>query len=194
MRGRGAIWIGWNAVARISPLMLVPPLAFAGLAAMFLWGMNRDDPNAIPSTLIGQPAPVVPATTLPGKDQLTDADLRTGKVTLVNFWASWCPPCRAEHPTITALAEEGIPVMGIDLKDPESNALRYLTDYGDPYARHATDPQGRTAIDWGVAEPPETFILDGEGRVLYRHVGPLVREDYTNRFRPQLDKALAAQE
>ncbi|HRO15867.1 MAG TPA: DsbE family thiol:disulfide interchange protein, partial [Paracoccus sp. (in: a-proteobacteria)] len=67
-------------MARISPLMLVPPLAFAGLAAMFLWGMNRDDPNAIPSTLIGQPAPVVPATTLPGKDQLTDADLRTGKV------------------------------------------------------------------------------------------------------------------
>ena len=115
-------------MARISPLMLLPPLAFAGLAAMFLWGMERDDPNAIPSAMIGRQAPEVPATTLTGKPQLTDADLRSGKVTLVNFWASWCPPCRAEHPTLTALTAEGIPVMGIDLKDPEPAAFSALSN------------------------------------------------------------------
>ncbi|WP_134725633.1 DsbE family thiol:disulfide interchange protein [Paracoccus luteus] len=179
-------------MARISPLVALPPLAFAALAGMFLWGMNRDDPTAIPSTLIGRQAPALPTTTLPGTVQLTDADLRAGKVTLVNFWASWCPPCRAEHPTLTALAAEGIPVMGVDLKDPEPQALRFLADHGNPYAAIATDPQGRGAIDWGVTAPPETFIVDGQGTVLFRYVGPLVGDDYRQRFRPELDKALAA--
>jgi len=180
-------------VARISPLVAIPPLAFAGLAAIFLWGMGRDNPNELPSAFVGRQAPPVPASTLPGKTQLTDADLRKGEVTVVNFWASWCPPCRAEHPTLTALRAEGINVVGIDLKDPEPAALRFLSDHGDPYAAIATDPQGRTAIEWGVTAPPETFILDGEGNILHRHAGPLIREDYTNRFRPELDKALAAE-
>lgn len=161
---------------------------------MFLWGMGRDNPNEIPSAFVGTQAPPVPTTTLPGTEQISDADLRSGKVTLVNFWASWCPPCRAEHPTLTAIAAEGIPVMGIDLKDPEPAAKRFLEDHGNPFAKLGTDPQGRTAIDWGVTAPPETFIIDGEGKVLYRHAGPLIREDYTNRFRPELDKALAAQQ
>lgn len=180
-------------MARLSPLVLIPPLAFAGLAAMFLWGMGRDDPQAIPSALIGQQAPAVPTTTLPGATQLSDADLRSGNVTLVNFWASWCPPCRAEHPTLKALSQEGVPVVGIDLKDPGPQAEAFLAEHGNPFAAVATDPQGRAAIEWGVTAPPETFVIDGEGRVLYRHAGPLVREDYTVRFRPQLDKALAAQ-
>ena len=180
-------------MARISVLAFIPPVFFAGLAGMFMWGMGREDPTALPSTLIGQQAPAVSQTTLPGKTQLTDADLRGNGVMLVNFWASWCPPCRAEHPTLTALAaEEGVTVVGIDLKDPEPAALRFLAEHGDPFARLATDPSGRTAIEWGVTAPPETFILDNEGRVLHRHAGPLVREDYTNRFRPELDKALAA--
>lgn len=178
---------------RISPLVAIPPVLFAGLAVMFMWGMGREDPTALPSTLVGQQAPTLPATTLPGETQLTDADLRTGKVTLVNFWASWCPPCRAEHPTLTALAAEGIPVMGVDLKDPQPAAQRFLAEHGNPFARLATDPQGRGAIDWGVTAPPETFIVDGQGNVLYRYAGPLVGADYTNRFRPELDKALAAQ-
>ena len=147
-------------MAKISPLVILPPLAFAGLAAMFLWGMGREDPTAIPSTLVGQQAPAVPATTLPGAAQITDADLRTGKVTLVNFWASWCPPCRAEHPTLTALSKD-MPVYGIDLKDPEAQAIRFLDEHGDPFHALATDPKGRTAIDWGVTAPPETFIKIG---------------------------------
>ena len=180
-------------MARISPLVALPPLAFAALAGMFLWGMGRDDPNELPSAMVGREAPAVPQTTLPGKTQLTDEMLRQPGVKLVNFWASWCPPCRAEHPTLSALTAEGINVVGIDLKDPEPAALRFLAEHGDPFAALATDPQGRTAIEWGVTAPPETFILDGEGNVLYRHAGPLIREDYTNRFRPELDKALAAE-
>lgn len=180
-------------MARISPLLALPPVLFAGLAAMFLWGMERGDPAALPSALVGRPAPALPVTTLPGESAPAPADLRSGKVTLVNFWASWCPPCRAEHPTLQALASEGIPVIGIDLKDPEPAARRFLDEHGNPFSRLATDPQGRAAIDWGVTAPPETFILDGEGRVLYRFAGPLVREDYAQRFRPELDKALAGQ-
>ena len=134
----------------------------------------------------------MPTTALPGVAPLTDAMLRSGGVKLVNFWASWCPPCRAEHPTLTALAAEGIPVMGIELKDPEPAAQRLLAEHGNPFAALATDPQGRTAIEWGVTAPPETFILGPDGTVLYRHQGPLVREDYSERFRPQLDAALTA--
>ncbi|MBO9455383.1 DsbE family thiol:disulfide interchange protein [Paracoccus sp. R12_1] len=178
-------------MARLSPLVALPPLAFAAIAGMFLWGMGRDDPDALPSALIGREAPTVPATTLPGRTQLTDDMLRAPGVKLVNFWASWCPPCRAEHPTLTSLSHE-MPVYGIDLKDPPSNATEFLDEHGDPFRALATDPSGRAAIDWGVTAPPETFIIDGEGRILHRHAGPLIREDYTNRFLPELEKAREA--
>ncbi|MDB6177545.1 DsbE family thiol:disulfide interchange protein [Paracoccus sp. Z330] len=180
-------------MARISPLVVLPPMIFASLGALFLWGMGRDDPDALPSTMVGRPAPVVPGTTLDGKTQLTDAMLREPGVKLVNFWASWCPPCRAEHPTLTELSRQ-LPVYGVDLKDPEGNALAFLEQDGDPFHAIATDPKGRTAIEWGVTAPPETFIIDGEGKVLFRFAGPMVREDYTHRFLPELEKALAEQE
>lgn len=179
-------------MARISPLVVIPPLVFAGLAAMFLWGMGRDDPAGLPSAMVGREVPAVPQTTLPGKTQLTEEMLRQPGVKLVNFWASWCPPCRAEHPTLTQLSKE-LPVYGVNLRDIEKNALNFLSEDGDPFAAIATDPTGRAAIDWGVAAPPETFIIDGEGKVLYRHAGPLVREDFTDRFLPELEKARAAE-
>ena len=179
-------------MAKVSPLMIAPPVIFAALAGMFLWGMGRDDPEQLPSSFVGREAPALPVTTLPGKTQLTDEMLRQPGVKLVNFWASWCPPCRAEHPTLTELSKT-IPVYGVDLKDPEANAVAFLDEHGDPFHAIATDPKGRGAIDWGVTAPPETFILDGEGKVLYRFAGPLVREDYTNRFLPELEKAQAAE-
>ena len=177
---------------RIKPLMLLPPVLFLGLALLFWWGMGREDPEGVPSTLIGREAPALPQTTLPGNTLLTDDMLRQPGIKLVNFWASWCPPCRAEHPTLTELSAR-LPVYGIDLKDNEADALRFLAQDGNPYAALATDPRGRTAIDWGVTAPPETFIIDGKGQILYRHAGPLVREDYTKRFLPELEKALAAE-
>lgn len=179
-------------MARLSPMMLLPVAIFAGFAAVAGWALLRSDPNDLPSAFIGREAPSVGATTLPGKTQLTDEMLRQPGVKLVNFWASWCPPCRAEHPTLTELSAR-MPVYGVDLKDPEANAQAFLSEHGDPFHALATDPRGRVAIDWGVTAPPETFILDGNGRILYRHAGPLVRDDYTNRFLPELEKALAAQ-
>ncbi|MDS9468151.1 DsbE family thiol:disulfide interchange protein [Paracoccus sp. MBLB3053] len=179
-------------MARVSPLVLLPLALFLGITSVFLWGMTRDDPDSLPSALIGRKAPSVGTTTLAGKTQLTDEMLRQPGIKLVNFWASWCPPCRAEHPTLTDLSGE-IPVYGVDLKDPEGSASAFLAEHGDPFHALATDPRGRIAIDWGVTAPPETFIIDGEGTILYRFVGPLIREDYTNRFLPELEKARASQ-
>ncbi|TKW67490.1 MAG: DsbE family thiol:disulfide interchange protein [Paracoccus denitrificans] len=172
--------------------MLIPPLVFLGLALLFLWGMGREDPDGLPSTFIGREAPNLPETPLADNTLLTDEMLRQPGVKLVNFWASWCPPCRAEHPTLTELSAR-LPVYGVDLKDNEADALRFLAEDGNPFAAIAADPRGRTAIDWGVTAPPETFIIDGDGKILYRHAGPLVREDYTGRFLPELEKALAAE-
>ncbi|WP_347266176.1 DsbE family thiol:disulfide interchange protein [Paracoccus sp. (in: a-proteobacteria)] len=172
--------------------MVLPVLVFAGFAGIAGWALMRGNPDELPSAFVGREAPPVGDSTLPGKLQLTDAMLRQPGVKLVNFWASWCPPCRAEHPTLMELSAR-LPVYGVDLKDPERAAQGFLGEGGDPYHALATDPRGRVAIDWGVTAPPETFIIDGEGRILYRHAGPLVREDFQNRFLPELDKALAAE-
>jgi len=172
--------------------MLLPPLVFVGLAVAF-WAGMRDGDTVLPSMFLDRQAPAIVAEGLPGLPPLTDADLRSGKVTLVNFWASWCPPCRAEHPTLVALAAEGIPVFGVNMMDDPDNALSFLVEDGNPFTAIAADPRGRLRIDWGVTAPPETFILRGDGTIAYRFIGPLVGDDYTQRFRPELDKALAGQ-
>ncbi len=177
-------------MAKISPLMIAPPVLFALLAGLFFVGMQRGNPDALPSVFIGQPAPPVAPKGLEGRALLTDADLRSGDVTIVNFWASWCPPCRAEHPTLKALNAEGLRVAGINFKDTASQAQGYLEDDGDPFFALGFDPKGATAIDWGVTAPPETFIVGGDGTVLFRYAGPLIGSDYEQRFRPALDKAL----
>lgn len=174
-------------MAKISPLAIAPPLIFAALAAMFFFGMGRDD--SLPSTLIGKPAPNVPEQGLAGYPKLEQADLATGDVVVLNFWASWCPPCRAEHPTLLAMKAEGIDLVGINFKDDADDAARYLEREENPFRALGFDPQGRVAIDWGVTAPPETFILDGEGKVLFRFAGPLVGSDYQQRFLPELRKA-----
>ena len=178
-------------MARIPLLMVAPPAIFAGFAALFFIGMQRNDPDALPSVFIGQPAPGVPSAALAGRTALTDADLRSGEITVVNFWASWCPPCRAEHPTLNALSNEGVRVAGINFKDDAAQANQYLDDDGDPFFAIGYDPQGRAAIDWGVTAPPETFIVDGDGTVLFKYIGPLIGSDYEQRFRPALEDALA---
>lgn len=179
-------------MARFSPMMILPVAIFLGFAGMAGWALLRDDPSQVPTAFAGREAPAVGAQTLPGKTQLTDELLRQPGVKLVNFWASWCPPCRAEHPTLSELSKQ-LPVYGVDLKDPEGNALRFLSEHGDPFHALAADPRGRTAIDWGVTAPPETFIIDGKGKILYRFAGPLIGDDYTQRFLPELEKARAAE-
>jgi cytochrome c biogenesis protein CcmG, thiol:disulfide interchange protein DsbE len=172
-------------------LMFLPPVIFAALAATFYFGMHRENPDDLPSTRIGQVAPALPATPLAEFPLLTAADLTTGNITLVNFWASWCPPCRAEHPVLKQMAADGIRVVGVNFKDTAEDASTYLEKDGNPFLALAFDPKGRTAIDWGVTAPPETFIIDGDGTVLFRFVGPLVGSYYEQAFVPALQAALA---
>lgn len=173
-------------------LMLLPPVLFAGLAGLFYTGMYRQNPGELQSVFVGRPAPSLPVTGLPDLPVLTDADLRAGQVTVVNFWATWCPPCRAEHPVLLEMAAKGIRVAGVNIMDDDAKAVAYLADEGNPFIAVATDPNGRNRVDWGVTAPPETFIVAGDGTVLFRFVGPLVGTDYENRFVPELEKALAA--
>lgn len=174
-------------------LMVLPPVLFVGLAGLFYTGMYRANPGELQSVFVGRPAPALPVTGLPGMPVLTDADLRAGQVTLVNFWATWCPPCRAEHPVLLDLAAKGVRVAGVNIRDDDAKATAYLEDEGNPFFGVATDPTMRGAIDWGVTAPPETFIIAGDGTVLFRFVGPLVGTDYETRFLPELEKARAAQ-
>ncbi|WP_299657214.1 DsbE family thiol:disulfide interchange protein [uncultured Tateyamaria sp.] len=176
-------------MAKVSPLMLAPIGIFAGFVALAAIGMFRDNPNELPSTRIGAPAPPLTDAQLADYTPVAEGDLARGEVTLVNFWASWCPPCRAEHPKLLEMAAEGIPIVGVNFRDTEGPASQYLDNDGNPFVAVAFDPAARSAIDWGVTAPPETFILDADGTVLFRFQGPLVGSDYENRFLPALEAA-----
>ena len=168
-------------------LLLLPPLIFALLAGMFIWGMGREDPKQLPSALAGKDAPPVQLTPLGTGAPFTDADLRDGEIKLVNFWASWCAPCRVEHPNLEALAAEGVEILGVNYKDTPEQALKFLGDLGNPYAAIGADATGRMALDWGVYGVPETFVVDGEGKVLFRFAGPVTERVIESRLRPVLE-------
>ena len=177
-------------MAKISPLMIAPPLIFAAFVGIAAVGMMREDPTALRSTRVGQTAPEITPRALADFAAVSEGDVARGEVTLVNFWASWCPPCRAEHPKLMERAADGMPIIGVNIRDQAGTATQYLMDDGNPFLAVAFDPDGRTSIDWGVSAPPETFILDADGTVLYRFAGPLVGSDFENRFLPELEKAL----
>lgn len=172
-------------------LLVIPVVLFVGLASAFYVGMMRNNPNDMPTAFQDRSAPVLPTTGLTGVPVLTDADLRTGQVTVVNFWASWCPPCRAEHPVLLEMAAAGVRVAGVNMMEEEAKAVAYLAEEGNPFFAVATDPQGRNRVEWGVTAPPETFIIRGDGTVAFRFIGPLVGTDYERRFKPALAEALA---
>lgn len=170
-------------------LFVLPLLAFAGLGAFLAIGLTRD-PSQLPSALVGREPPQFTLPPLEGRDGrgLARADLGKGQPMLVNFWASWCVPCRIEHPILDRLAEEGVTIQGINYKDEPAKARAFLEDMGDPYALVGSDRNGRVAIDWGVYGVPETYVLDGSGRILYRQVGPL-QERELKRVRGLLEGA-----
>ncbi|SHG41470.1 DsbE family thiol:disulfide interchange protein [Cognatishimia maritima] len=174
-------------MAKVSPLMMAPPAIFAGLAALFFFGMQRENPDELPSAMVGRDAPPVVIEELGYLDSFTDADLRKGELTLVNFWASWCAPCRAEHPTLMQLQDEGIKIMGVNYKDNAQNGADFLEELGNPFAKGGADPNGKMALNWGVYGVPETYLVDGDGKVLVRIAGPLVQRELQNRLRPILD-------
>ncbi|WP_247743269.1 DsbE family thiol:disulfide interchange protein [Shimia sp. R10_1] len=172
---------------KVSPLMLLPPLLFAGLAALFLIGMQRQNPDELPSALVGQQAPTAEMTPLADKPMWDDAALRRGQPTLVNFWASWCGPCRVEHPNLMQLQQEGLAVLGVNYKDMQGNALSFLKELGDPYEAVGADSAGRMALNWGVYGVPETYLIDGQGNVVLRIAGPVTQREIDERLRPALE-------
>jgi len=168
---------------------LVPLVLFLGLAGVFGWKVTSgDDPSILPSTMVDRPVPEFDLPPLPGRESgFARADLVGGGPKLVNVFASWCVPCLAEHPLITRLSEEGVPVYGINYKDEPPDALAWLERHGDPYAAIGSDPEGDAGIDWGLTGVPETYLVDAEGRVRYHYRGPLTPEIVDERLRPLLE-------
>lgn len=175
---------------RFNLLMILPPLVFLGFATAAYVALKRDNPEELPSALVGRPAPSVERTVALRDDPAPiAADLTAPGVKLVNFWASWCGPCRIEHPLLSSLADEGLPVIGINYKDDPAKARAFLAELGDPYAKIGADESGRTGLDWGIYGVPETFVVDGSGNVVMRFPGPLDPASIDSRIRSAIAAA-----
>lgn len=184
---------------RIRPIVLLPLVLFLALSVLFLYRLaTGGDASQVPSALIDKPVPTFELPPLEGLTRdsvpvpgLSNRDL-VGRVTVVNVWASWCVPCRQEHPILDEVAKDTrIRLVGINYKDDPENARRFLGQLGNPFAAVGTDPRGRTAIDWGVYGVPETFVITADGRIAYKHIGPLSPQSFRQTLVPEIEKALA---
>ena len=172
-------------------LALLPVLFFTGLALLFWRGLSGN-PSEIPSALIGKPAPEVNLPAIPemGVAAFDTASLKAGGVTVVNIWASWCGPCRIEHPLLMELAKRpDIRLVGINYKDDPENARRFLGTLGQPFAAIVSDEAGRASVDWGVYGVPESFIVDGGGIIRYKWIGPITPNGLTGTLAKEIEKA-----
>lgn len=177
--------------------VVVPVALFSALAALFSLALSSGDPSKLPSALIGKP---VPQFVLPGLEGLVrngqpvaglrSDDLGKGGVSVVNFWASWCVPCVEEHPLLIELAKRtSIDVYGVNYKDQTEAARRFLGNFGNPFKAVGIDGNGRAAIEWGVYGMPETFVVDGAGKIVYKHVGPLTQATLVGKVIPAVEAA-----
>ncbi|VFM94943.1 MAG: cytochrome c biogenesis protein CcmG, thiol:disulfide interchange protein DsbE [Candidatus Kentron sp. G] len=174
----------------LSPLLA--PALFLALIALLWAGLGRD-PRLVPSPLVGRPLPAFELTRLRDPaSTLTTADF-LGKTSLLNVWATWCVSCRREHGFLMALAKrEGIPIYGLTYKDDRAAAIAWLDRLGDPYVANIYDPEGRLGIDLGVYGTPETFVIDAEGTIAYKHVGPLTGDVWRERIVPVITRQSGA--
>jgi cytochrome c biogenesis protein CcmG, thiol:disulfide interchange protein DsbE len=174
-------------------VMLLPLAMFVALAAIFLARLeSTTGPDVVPSVLIGKPAPEfsLPALAGAGVPALSRADL-DGRLTLVNIFASWCVPCRQEHPVLEKIAKDSrIRLVGIDYKDKPANALALLNEMGNPYAAIGVDEAGRTFIDWGAYGVPETYLVRADGTIAKKYIGPLTDETVAKDLMPEIEKAV----
>jgi len=169
---------------------LLPVVIFALLAGLLGWGLTRD-PKEVPSPLIGKPAPAFTAPTLFEPEKRFSASDYLGKVWILNVWASWCVACRAEHEFITQLARmQLVPVVGLDYKDKPEDGRAWLRQLGNPYTVVPTDENGRIGIDWGVYGVPETFIIDKQGMIAYKHIGPVNADSLRDIIVPKIKELL----
>lgn len=181
--------------------VVLAPLAIFGLmAGLFAFALKTGDPSKLPSALIGRPAPKLTLAPLDGVIEagkpvagITPADIQRGTPVVLNFWGSWCLPCLDEHPLLVELKQKhGVALLGVNHKDQAANARRFLARYGNPFVAIGTDGDGRAAIEWGVYGMPETFVIDGQGTVVFKHVGPLNATAIETKLLPALAKAKAA--
>jgi cytochrome c biogenesis protein CcmG/thiol:disulfide interchange protein DsbE len=179
----------------IRPLLVALPLILlAGLIAVFALSIDRD-PSLVRSVLIDKPAPAfdMPAVAGAGVPGFDTAALK-GHVTIVNVFASWCIPCREEHPLLRTLkARTGVPLYGINQRDQPQNAAAFLSQLGNPYDRIGADPDNRVSIDWGVYGVPETFVVDPDGVIAYKHVGPISPQSLVSEVIPAVEKVKAGE-
>ena len=170
---------------------LLPLGLFLGLVVIFFYGL-QNDPRHVPSPLIDKPAPAFNLPTLHQPETNISIEDLKGKVTLINVWASWCVPCRTEHAFLEELkALSGAPIYGLNYKDDPEAAQRFLATLGNPFERVGADTSGRVAIDWGVYGVPETFVVDGEGKIVLKHVGPINSAIIAEKILPAIESARA---
>ena len=168
--------------------LLLPLLLFLGLAVLLGIGLMLN-PREVPSPLIGKPVPAFDLPPVEGRTLgLSSADLK-GEVSLVNVFASWCTACREEHPLLMELKKNGIvPIHGLNYKDKPNDAESWLNELGDPYTRTGADFNGRVGIEWGVYGVPETFVVDRNGRIAYKLIGPLTPKALRNKILPLISE------
>jgi len=181
-------------VKRRSPVVFLPLALFLGLAGLFLVRLFAGDASVLPSALIDKPVPSFDLPPVAGLDTpgLASADLKAGKVTVVNVFASWCVPCHQEQPVLLALRGEGINLVGIAYKDQAENTRRFLGQDGNPYAAIGADASGRVGIDFGVYGVPETYVVRGDGTITAKITGPLSEDVVRQTLMPAIAKARGA--
>jgi len=173
---------------RARTLLLLPVLLFLGLALVLGVGLFLD-PRKVPSPLIGKPVPEFRLTPVHGRTLgLSSADLK-GEVSLVNVFASWCVACRKEHLLLMQLKQQMlVPIHGLNYKDAPKDAAEWLDTLGDPYTRTGADINGGVGIDWGVYGVPETFVIDRNGHIAHKHIGPMARRDWEDTIMPLVER------
>ena len=167
---------------------VLPLLLFAMLVVLFIFGMQTD-PRKIPSPLIDKPLPDFELSQLHNPDLMLNNKTLLGDVVLLNVWASWCISCRYEHPILMAYSKESeVDLYGLNYKDSREDALLWLENYGNPYKTSASDLDGRVGLDFGVYGAPETYVLDKDGIVRYKHIGPITQKDLDETIQPIIRK------